>query len=108
MGVYIGPILLDKNGGLSIKFWDGLGPWIKEYTPILMRNHRREKDPSVSLKVANKMRILVARAYITEGVILKLTPFFYVPKGTYDIHMLFDEMVSGLNDSIWDKKFMFP
>ena len=68
----------------------------------------REKYPSVSLKLANKMRILGARAYITEGVILTLTPFFYVPKGTYDIHMLFDAMVSALNDSIWDKNFMLP
>ena len=68
----------------------------------------REKYPSVSLKLANKMRILGARAYITEGVILTLKPLFYVPKGKYDIHMLFYAMVSGLNDSIWDTNFMLP
>ena len=32
---------------------------------------------------------LVARGYITKGVILALKYFFYVPKGTYDTHMVF-------------------
>ena len=54
------------------------------------------------------MSKLVTRVYITEGVILALTSFFSVPKGTDDICMAFDETVSGLNNSIWAPKFMLP
>ena len=54
------------------------------------------------------MRKLVSRAYIMEVMILTLTPFFYVHKGTEDIQMVFDAMVSGFNDLIWDTNFMLP
>ena len=40
------------------------------------------------------MRKLVARGYITEGVILELTLLFYVPKEKDDICMVFDATVS--------------
>ena len=55
---------------------DWLGPWIKEVPPIWMRSQRREKYPSVSLKVNNRNRKLVDREYITKGVLLTLTYFF--------------------------------
>ena len=71
-----------------------------------MKPQRGENNPSVSLKVANKMRKLVARVYITEGVILVLTSFFSIPKGTDDIRIVFDATVSVLNDSIWDPNFV--
>ena len=71
-----------------------------------MRPQRRDKDTSVSLKVANKIRKLVARGYITEGVILVPTSFFYVPKVTEDICMVFDSTVSRVNDYPWAPKFM--
>ena len=50
---------------------------------------------------------LVARGYITIGVILELTPFFYVSKGTYDTRMVFDATVIGINDSLWAPNFIF-
>ena len=53
------------------------------------------------------MSKLVARGYVTETVIPTLTPFFNVPKGIYDTHMVFDANISGLNDSMWDPNFMF-
>ena len=40
---------------------------------------------------------LVARGNITEGVILKLKSFFYVPKEIEDICIVFDATVIGLN-----------
>ena len=54
------------------------------------------------------MRKLVARGYITEGVILTQISFFSVPKGTDDIRILFYVTVSGLKDSLWDTNFMLP
>ena len=87
---------------------DRLGPWIKEASPIWMMPHRRERDPYVSLNVANKMIKFVARGFITEVIILALISFFSVPKVTEDIHMVFDATLSGLNNSLWDTKFMLP
>ena len=52
------------------------------------------------------MRKLVARGYITEGVILTLASFFSVPKGTHGIFMVFDATVSGIKDFLWDPNFM--
>ena len=65
-----------------------------------MRSQIRAKYPSVSLRVANKVRKLVSRCYILEGVILALISLFYLPKGTEDIHMDFDETINGINDSL--------
>ena len=52
------------------------------------------------------MSKLVARGYITEGVILAFTSFFSFPKSTEYIRMVFDNTVSGLKDSLWAKNFM--
>ena len=64
--VWLGPFILDMAYGLSSPRPGWLGPWIKESTLIWMSPQRKEKDPSVSLKVAKNMSKLVARAYITE------------------------------------------
>ena len=53
------------------------------------------------------MRKLVTRGYITEGGILALTYFFYVPKVTEDIHMVFDATLRKIN-SLWNTKLMLP
>ena len=41
--------------GYLVQARDGVSPWIKEAPPIFMRPQRRENDPSVSLKVVDKM-----------------------------------------------------
>ena len=60
------------------------------------------------IKVDNKKSNMVARGYIMEGVIIKLTSFLSVPKGTYDICMVFNDTVSGLSNSLWATKIMLP
>ena len=60
------------------------------------------------IKVDNKKSNMVARGYIMEGVILTLRSFLSVPKGTYDICMVFNDTVSGLSNSLWATKSMFP
>ena len=76
----------------------GVGPWIKEAPPIFMSPHRQEKNPSLSLKVANNMSKTFSRGYIMEGMTLALTSFFSVPKGTGDICMVFYTTLSILNN----------
>ena len=51
---------------------------------------------------------LCARRYITKGVILVLTSFFYMTKVTYYILMVFDATVIRLNNSMWAPKSMLP
>ena len=68
---------------------------------IWMRPQRQEKDLSIRLKVDNKVSKLVARGYTTEGVVLALMSFFYVPKVTENIIMVFNANVSGINNSLW-------
>ena len=58
-----------------------------------MITHRQDKDPYVRIKASNKTSKLVSRGYSTEGVILALMYFFYVPKGTEDIFMVFNATV---------------
>ena len=92
---------LDQSRGV-------VGTLIKEAPTRCMRPQRREKYPSVSLRMAKKMRKLVAEGYITEGFILVLTYFFSMPKVTEDIRMVFYATVSRLNYSLWDTNLMFP
>ena len=92
--------------GYLVQYRDGVSPWIKEAPPIWMRPKRRDNDPSVRLKVGNKMSKLVARGYITEGVILANTSFFSVPNGINNIYMVFDATDSGIYDSLWAPNFM--
>ena len=54
------------------------------------------------------MSKLFARVYITEVVILALTSFFSVPKGTEYINMVFVATVSVLKDYLWVPNLMFP
>ena len=54
--------------GYIVQALDVVSPWIKEAPPIWMRPQRRENDHSVSLKVANKIRKLVARDLLRPGL----------------------------------------
>ena len=47
--------------GYLVQAQDGASPCIKEDPKIWIKHQRRENDPSVSLKVDNKMSKLVAR-----------------------------------------------
>ena len=92
---------LDQSRGV-------VGTLIKEAPTRCMRPQRREKYPSVSLRMAKKMRKLVAEGYITEGFILVLTYFFSMPKVTENIRTVFDTTVSVLSNYFWSPNFMLP
>ena len=85
---------------------DGVGLCTKKVIPIWMRTQSQDKNPTINLKLANKMRKLVVRGYITEGVILALPSFFSVSKGTEYIRMVFDATVIRFNNYLWASNFM--
>ena len=94
--------------GYLVQYWDGVSPWIKKSPLRWMMPQRRENNLSVILKVDNKMSKLFSRGYIIKGLILALTSFFSMPKGTNDIRIVFDASVRGLNDYLGDPNFMLP
>ena len=53
------------------------------------------------------MKTFFTKGYIPEGVILTLAFLFYVPKGSYDICLVFDATTSRLNCYLWDPNFIF-
>ena len=87
--------------GYLVQPWEGVSSWIKEALTGWTRTQRQENDSYVILKVSNKMSKLIIRGYITEGIILVLTSFFSVPKGT-------DDICIGLKDYMWAPNLMLP
>jgi len=58
--------------------------------------------------VIRKLKKVMDRRYLGEGVIKSLTAFFDVPKGKEDIRMVYDGTVNGFNESIEVPKFGMP
>ena len=73
-----------------------------------MMPQSQEKYTSIRIKVANNMSKMVSMVYIMELVILALTSFFSVSKGTEYICMVFDATARRLKDSLWNSKCMLP
>ena len=48
------------------------------------------------------------RRYIASGTIISLTTLFVVPKEDSDIRLVYDLTVFGLNEALWDSKFLMP
>ena len=53
-------------------------------------------------KKVDKVR---SRQYIAGVKVLSWTALFYVPKGEYNIRLLYYPKASGLNDDLWDPTF---
>jgi len=58
--------------------------------------------------VIRKLKKVMDRRYLGEGVIKSLTSFFDVPKGKEDIRMVYDGTINGFNESIEVPKFGMP
>ena len=81
-------------------------PWIFEAPPRCMILQRQEKYPVTKSKVYNNLGNIVLRGYIAESFILDLTYLFEQNKVKEDINMVFDAVVKGENEALWDPKCM--
>ena len=45
---------------------------------------------------------------IAPGRVKSLIKYFSVPKGEYDVRMVYDGTASGFNDSVWTPNFDLP
>ena len=46
--------------------------------------------------------------YIEVGSVVSLIHYFYVKKGLFDVHMVYNGTGCGLNDSVWAPHFGLP
>jgi hypothetical protein len=59
-------------------------------------------------QVRQKLENVRSKGYIVAGTMSSLTGYFAVPKGSDDIHMVYDATKSGLNSAPWVPSFTLP
>lgn len=107
------------KGGSKLFFWrwpepirqiarDGMRTCIKGTLPNYRVPQRKELDPEIWKLIVEKIRNVVEKGYIGEGLVKSLTSFFQVPKGEGDIRMVYDATKCGLNEVLWVPSFSLP
>jgi hypothetical protein len=86
--------------GIPPKFTGIMTPWTEP--------QRGPKNSAIGELVIKKLLIIDKKAYIEEGKISSLMPFFNVPKGEDDVRMVYDGSASGLNANLWAPWFTLP
>lgn len=62
-----------------------------------------------AILVADKIQKMLDRQYLDVGEhVTKGLNYFAVPKGDYDIRVVFDGTSNGLNESLWSPNFFLP
>ena len=87
---------------------DGLKVWLRDEGPRNKRGQRPERDAAVKAKMKEKLMKVRDRRYICPGKVDSLTNYFGVPKGEFDVRMVYDGTASGLNIMIWVPRFPLP
>ncbi len=82
--------------------------WVEKPLPRYTRPQAREQDLEMKEKVAAKLTNVQDKRYVCHGKVHSLTSFFWVPKGSTDICMVYDASKSGLNDCLWVPSFPLP
>ena len=76
--------------------------------PIFTKNQRVPADTDDFEMIKKNVDKVQSRFYISEGIVLSLTDFFYVKKGDYDIRVVYDLTALGLNDAFCAPAFWIP
>jgi hypothetical protein len=109
----------DWSAGSSLAFWrwngeeqisdarDGMRMFVKGQLPRNTKPQRAPKPEDLK-KMIKKLDKVLARGYISPGLVVSLTSYFAVPKGELDIRLVYDGTSSGLNDALWAPSFWMP
>ena len=113
--------LWNWSDGSTLLFWrwpievlqearDGCSlPWkYKELMPAYKVPQRYPNDPNQKDTLMAKVWSPIMRHYISEGLVLSLSGFFYVSKGSDDIRFVYDMTKCGLNSALWSPRFYLP
>ena len=94
------------------EFWkearDGARVWVKADLPKCRDKQSVPKDNETKEKVKKKIQKVRSKRYIFKGHVFSLTSFFDVPKGEWDIRLVYNGSSSGLNDAVWAPWFCLP
>jgi hypothetical protein len=76
----------------------------------LLQNTIPQRIPKLAdLKLmVEKLNKVLERGYISPGWVISLTSYFAVPKGKFDIRLVYDGTASGLNVALWAPSFWLP
>jgi hypothetical protein len=87
---------------------DGTKIWVKEKLPKYSKTQRVSKDKATRMKEQEKVQKVRGRRYIVKGKVISITSFFSVPKGKWDIRMVYNGTSCGLNDAVYAPWFALP
>jgi hypothetical protein len=87
---------------------DGRPPWFRQEPPQWLKPQRAEPNERLRSQIKEKLLSIKEKGYISKGYVESLTSYFAVPKGDFDIRMVYDASASGLNDSLWAPSFSLP
>jgi hypothetical protein len=81
---------------------DGTPLWLDlTLTPSYRRPQHVERNPTLKARVKEKLDKVLKRRYFEVGLVKSLTTFFGVPKREYDMRVVYDGSLPGLNASLW-------
>jgi hypothetical protein len=86
----------------------GVPPWLSGDVPKSAIPQRPEKDEGTRDAMKGKLEGPIGKGYLERGDVWSLTNFFSVPKGPFDIRMVYDGTRSGLNDAMFAPWFPLP
>jgi len=101
--------------GSTLFFWrwaravrDGVPVFVGGDLPNCKQQMQQEQDKGTKAHIIGNLSKVVARRYVSKGLVKSLTKFFSVPKGEDNICMVYDASALGLNDALWAPNFGLP
>jgi hypothetical protein len=68
--------------------------------PSYKRPQRAENNPTLKSQAKEKLDKVLQRIYFEVGLVKSLTTFFRVPKGEYDMRVVYDDSLPALNSAL--------
>ena len=88
---------------------DGMMVFFIGDPPEYHEKQPKDKDPQSKILTEEKLQKVVDRGYLdNDQMVVSLTSFFHVPKGAFDIRMVYDGTKCGLDGSVWVPSFFMP
>jgi hypothetical protein len=79
---------------------DGTKIWIKAKLPKYSKTQKVSKDKATRMKEQEKVQKVRGQRYIVKGKVISITSFFSVPKGKWDIRMVYNGTSCGLHPGL--------
>lgn len=94
----------------SARDWacDGQPHFQTQELPKFTKPQQAPKTEEDRIMVWKKLSKVRKRRYIDTGEVVTLMHYFYVPKGTDDIRMVYNGTASGVNDCLFAPHFSLP